>query len=178
MAAFPDSLRVPLEQSSKVLLRLKMLISVLLKFSRKRKNWLMGSRYERRRRALKSCIFSFSDRYTDVYGHFPESLRLQMLKETREMFTFGYDSYMKFAFPLDELDPIHCSGKFLNCRESWMWVQMICRILFSASLARIERVKFVGNRAMTAQVQFKKQEKSLQSFLVKHRKQELIGQTI
>jgi mannosidase alpha-like ER degradation enhancer 1 len=27
------------------------------------------------------------------------------------MFTFGYDSYMKYAFPLDELDPIHCTGR-------------------------------------------------------------------
>ena len=52
-----------------------------------------------------------SDRYTDVYGHFPEWLRIQMLKETREMFAFGYDSYMKYAFPLDELDPIHCTGE-------------------------------------------------------------------
>jgi mannosidase alpha-like ER degradation enhancer 1 len=34
-----------------------------------------------------------------------------MLEETRQMFTFGYDSYIKYAFPLDELDPIHCSGK-------------------------------------------------------------------
>ena len=31
------------------------------------------------------------------------------------MFTFGYDSYMKYAFPKDELDPIHCTGMiFLN----------------------------------------------------------------
>lgn len=35
----------------------------------------------------------------------------RMLEETRKMFTFGYDSYIKYAFPLDELDPIHCSGK-------------------------------------------------------------------
>jgi len=39
-----------------------------------------------------------------------------MLEETRKMFTFGYDSYIKYAFPLDELDPIHCSGKvFFHC---------------------------------------------------------------
>jgi len=37
-----------------------------------------------------------------------------MLKETREMFIFGYDSYMKYAFPLDELDPIHCTGKLTS----------------------------------------------------------------
>ena len=34
-----------------------------------------------------------------------------MLDETRQMFTFGYDSYMKYAFPQDELDPIHCKGR-------------------------------------------------------------------
>ena len=37
-----------------------------------------------------------------------------MVKKAKEMFTFGYDSYMKFAFPMDELDPIHCKGKNLE----------------------------------------------------------------
>ena len=45
------------------------------------------------------------------YGHFPESQRLDMVEQTRQMFTFGYDNYMKHAFPQDELDPIHCSGR-------------------------------------------------------------------
>eukprot|EP00039_Didymoeca_costata_P008846 m.117669 g.117669 ORF g.117669 m.117669 type:complete len:532 (-) comp14256_c0_seq1:67-1662(-) len=27
------------------------------------------------------------------------------------MFQFGYDNYMRHAFPLDELDPIHCTGR-------------------------------------------------------------------
>lgn len=34
-----------------------------------------------------------------------------MLEETKRMFRFGYDAYMKYAFPLDELDPIHCKGR-------------------------------------------------------------------
>uniref|UniRef100_T1IJL9 alpha-1,2-Mannosidase n=1 Tax=Strigamia maritima TaxID=126957 RepID=T1IJL9_STRMM len=34
-----------------------------------------------------------------------------MLKEAKEMFYFGYDNYMKYAFPKDELDPIHCTGR-------------------------------------------------------------------
>jgi mannosidase alpha-like ER degradation enhancer 1 len=63
---------------------------------------------------LTNRTLSFSDQYTDAYSHFPEDLRLKLLNETREMFTFGYDSYMKYAFPLDELDPIHCTGKFLS----------------------------------------------------------------
>ena len=27
------------------------------------------------------------------------------------MFEFGYDNYMQHAFPMDELDPIHCTGR-------------------------------------------------------------------
>ena len=53
----------------------------------------------------------FRDSWTKDYAQFPEKLRLEMLDETRQMFTFGYDSYMKYAFPLDELDPIHCTGR-------------------------------------------------------------------
>ncbi|KAL5966914.1 ER degradation-enhancing alpha-mannosidase-like protein 1 [Taenia solium] len=35
----------------------------------------------------------------------------KMLLKIREMFDFGYSSYMKFAYPEDELDPIHCRGR-------------------------------------------------------------------
>nr|CAD7442668.1 unnamed protein product [Timema bartmani] len=45
------------------------------------------------------------------YGFFPEQLRIQMLEEAKKMFYFGYDSYMEHAFPLDELNPIKCSGR-------------------------------------------------------------------
>ncbi|KAL1130052.1 hypothetical protein AAG570_012995 [Ranatra chinensis] len=34
-----------------------------------------------------------------------------MLDEAREMFYFGYDSYMKYAYPKDELNPVMCSGR-------------------------------------------------------------------
>ncbi|PVD24290.1 hypothetical protein C0Q70_14761 [Pomacea canaliculata] len=34
-----------------------------------------------------------------------------MVDEAKKMFYFGYDSYIKYAFPLDELDPIHCTGR-------------------------------------------------------------------
>ena len=52
-----------------------------------------------------------------------------MLEETRKMFTFGYDSYMKYAFPQDELDPIHCKGKqifriFHNYSESYKNIKL------------------------------------------------------
>lgn len=45
------------------------------------------------------------------YGSFPEELRLQLREEAREMFYFGYNNYMKHAFPMDELNPILCSGR-------------------------------------------------------------------
>ena len=57
------------------------------------------------------CISSSFDRFSTRYGHFPESLRLEMLSEARKMFDFGYNCYMDCAFPQDELDPIHCRGR-------------------------------------------------------------------
>lgn len=45
------------------------------------------------------------------YEYFSENDRLHMKDKVKEMFYFGYDNYMKHAFPLDELNPIHCSGR-------------------------------------------------------------------
>lgn len=50
------------------------------------------------------------DRY-DEYLHFSENERLRLKDMAKQMFEFGYDNYMKYAFPLDELDPIHCTGR-------------------------------------------------------------------
>ncbi|RWS09768.1 ER degradation-enhancing alpha-mannosidase-like 1-like protein [Dinothrombium tinctorium] len=50
-------------------------------------------------------------KYDKKYASFDEKLRLQMLNLTREMFYFGYDNYMKYAFPKDELNPIDCTGR-------------------------------------------------------------------
>jgi len=47
----------------------------------------------------------------DKYSHFPESLRLKMINETKKMFYFGYNNYMNLAFPLDELNPLLCKGR-------------------------------------------------------------------
>ena len=52
-----------------------------------------------------------TDHIEKRYGAFPEKLRLQMVKEAKEMFYFGYTNYMKHAFPMDELNPILCSGR-------------------------------------------------------------------
>ena len=49
--------------------------------------------------------------YGDKYRHFSESSRLETKAAARDMFYFAYDSYMKYAFPLDELNPIACSGR-------------------------------------------------------------------
>ncbi|XP_015787790.1 ER degradation-enhancing alpha-mannosidase-like protein 1 isoform X1 [Tetranychus urticae] len=49
--------------------------------------------------------------YDRKYATFSESMRLEMLQKTREMFQFGYDNYMKHAFPKDELNPILCTGR-------------------------------------------------------------------
>lgn len=54
---------------------------------------------------------SFFDSLNSKYGSFPESLRKEMKEESRDMFYFGYRNYMKYAFPLDELNPLNCSGR-------------------------------------------------------------------
>ncbi|PFX25112.1 ER degradation-enhancing alpha-mannosidase-like protein 1 [Stylophora pistillata] len=45
------------------------------------------------------------------YRYFSENERIKLREEARQMFYFGYDNYMNFAFPKDELDPIHCRGR-------------------------------------------------------------------
>jgi hypothetical protein len=45
------------------------------------------------------------------YLYFSRSERLQYREKAREMFQFAYDNYMTYAFPQDELDPIHCRGR-------------------------------------------------------------------
>lgn len=49
--------------------------------------------------------------YDEKYGYFSEAQRLKTLEEVKEMFYFGYDHYMKHAYPQDELNPIYCSGR-------------------------------------------------------------------
>lgn len=46
-----------------------------------------------------------------VHKPFSEEQRLYMREEARKMFYWGYDNYIKYAFPEDELDPIHCVGR-------------------------------------------------------------------
>lgn len=51
------------------------------------------------------------DPFHNKYSHFSNKERLEMLDASRKMFQFGYDNYMRHAFPEDELDPIHCQGR-------------------------------------------------------------------
>ena len=49
--------------------------------------------------------------YGNSYRSFPESLRLEYKRASKKMFEYGYDSYMRYAFPYDELNPMDCSGR-------------------------------------------------------------------
>lgn len=51
------------------------------------------------------------DKVERKYGRLPENERLQLKRDTQDMFYFGYDSYMKYAYPKDELNPIYCEGR-------------------------------------------------------------------
>ncbi|KAL4655231.1 ER degradation-enhancing alpha-mannosidase-like protein 1-like [Arapaima gigas] len=51
------------------------------------------------------------DEYAKKYGFFPEKLKAEMRGMARDMFYFGYENYMKHAFPEDELNPIDCRGR-------------------------------------------------------------------
>lgn len=51
------------------------------------------------------------DEYVRRYSTFPDALKTQMKAMAKDMFYFGYDNYMKHAFPEDELNPIDCQGR-------------------------------------------------------------------
>jgi hypothetical protein len=85
----------------------------------------------------------FRDEQESKYGYFDEAERLRMLQATREMFYFGYDNYMKYAFPMDELDPIHCTGRgpdYDNPLVTHCSLEISCLIM---SAIRIACVPFV-----------------------------------
>uniref|UniRef100_A0A8C9ZTM0 alpha-1,2-Mannosidase n=1 Tax=Sander lucioperca TaxID=283035 RepID=A0A8C9ZTM0_SANLU len=51
------------------------------------------------------------DEYVRRYSSFPDTLKAKMKDMAKDMFYFGYDNYMKYAFPEDELNPIDCKGR-------------------------------------------------------------------
>ena len=68
-------------------------------------SWPLGSS-----KTSENVYTAFGGKFGAHYDSFPDSLRLEMMEEARKMFTTGYDCYMRCAFPMDELDPIHCKG--------------------------------------------------------------------
>jgi mannosidase alpha-like ER degradation enhancer 1 len=64
--------------------------------------------------SLQALLYHFKgniDPYDKIYGQFSERDRLETLESVRKIFNFGYDNYMKYAYPLDELNPIFCEGR-------------------------------------------------------------------
>ena len=61
--------------------------------------------------SVKSASLKENDRSLHMYQYFPESERIELKETARKMFYFGYDNYMKYAFPKDELNPIYCTGR-------------------------------------------------------------------
>ncbi|CAG0912538.1 unnamed protein product [Notodromas monacha] len=62
-------------------------------------------------RQFRDILHVREDEFETKYSYFAESERLRMVQAAKEMFYFGYDNYMTHAFPLDELNPILCSGR-------------------------------------------------------------------
>ncbi|VDD92224.1 unnamed protein product [Enterobius vermicularis] len=59
-----------------------------------------------------SAIYPFiKDPYSERYGQFSTSELAEAREISREMFYFAYNNYLRYAFPMDELDPINCTGR-------------------------------------------------------------------
>ena len=56
-------------------------------------------------------VFRLQHPLEKKYAVFTDSDRLEMLEETKKMFSHAYDNYMTHAFPLDELNPLDCAGR-------------------------------------------------------------------
>lgn len=66
---------------------------------------------ESSKRSYLSLFDGNRDEYVRRYSSFPDALKAKMKTMAKEMFYFGYDNYMKYAFPEDELNPIDCEGR-------------------------------------------------------------------
>lgn len=62
-------------------------------------------------RSYLSLFDRDQDEYVRRYSSFPDTLRAKMKGMAKDMFYFGYENYMKYAFPEDELNPIDCEGR-------------------------------------------------------------------
>lgn len=72
------------------------------------------------KRSYLSLFDGNRDEYVRRYSSFPDALKAKMKDMAREMFYFGYDNYMKYAFPEDELNPIDCEGRGPDVSNPWV----------------------------------------------------------
>lgn len=63
------------------------------------------------KRSYLNFFDGHKDEYARRYSSFPDALKAKMKDMAKEMFYFGYDNYMRHAFPADELNPIDCNGR-------------------------------------------------------------------
>eukprot|EP00066_Takifugu_rubripes_P022985 XP_011612251.1 PREDICTED: ER degradation-enhancing alpha-mannosidase-like protein 1 isoform X3 [Takifugu rubripes] len=63
------------------------------------------------KRSYLNFFDGHKDEYARRYSSFPDALKAKMKDMAKEMFYFGYDNYMRHAFPADELNPIECNGR-------------------------------------------------------------------
>ncbi|VDM45751.1 unnamed protein product [Toxocara canis] len=64
--------------------------------------------------ASNTCTSFFPfiyDQYAARFAAFSPQQLHDAKQATREMFYFAYDNYVRHAFPMDELDPINCTGR-------------------------------------------------------------------
>lgn len=60
---------------------------------------------------LSTTTESLSDCLKSRFSVFTKEEIFRSKDEAKRMFQFGYDNYMEHAYPKDELDPIHCTGR-------------------------------------------------------------------
>lgn len=72
------------------------------------------------KRSYLSFFDGNKDEYVRRYSSFPDKLKAKMKDMAKEMFYFGYDNYMKYAFPEDELNPIDCEGRGPDVLNPWV----------------------------------------------------------
>ncbi|VDK53114.1 unnamed protein product [Anisakis simplex] len=95
-----------MQGSSSLLFSLSVVLSALLT-----NNSCIATPLSSASKASTTLYYPFiSDDYTKKFA-FSQKQLSDARKETREMFYFAYDNYLRHAFPKDELDPINCTGR-------------------------------------------------------------------
>lgn len=101
--------------------------------------------------AVGASIYPFvQDSYKLAYGSFSARELLEAKEAAREMFYFAYENYIRYAYPMDELDPINCAGRghdhlnpfvILNSILISSFVSAFC--IFAASFSYFKLLTFV-----------------------------------